>query len=239
MSTDDKQRLQQHFDSIRDIEMTMGNDGDGVHARTGLSTRRQLDALKSGIAFKTNGMIEDVVKLHLELVALAFACNYNRVGGAAVGRRHRRNEVQRPRRTRASAAGRFTTSATGSIGRRRHRAATRPPRQAHAEIDVLRMQTLAHGLDAFKARGLQDKSPWSCGPIHIADGPSHSMKNVPHIIWGNGGGFLKTGQFIDAGNVTNNKLLNTIITAAIRDKSTATVDFGKGTGNGMITAMLA
>jgi len=39
--------------------------------------------------------------------------------------------------------------------------------------------------------------------------------------------------------VTNNKLLNTIITAAIRDKSTAAVDFGKGTGNGMITAMLA
>jgi hypothetical protein len=62
---------------------------------------------------------------------------------------------------------------------------------------------------------------------------------VPHIIWGNGGGFLKTGQFIDAGKVTNNKLMNTLITAAIRDKSTATVDFGKGTGTGMITGMLA
>jgi hypothetical protein len=74
---------------------------------------------------------------------------------------------------------------------------------------------------------------------HIADGPSHSGRNVPHIIWGNGGGFLKTGQYIDAGNVTNNKLHNTLITAAIRDKSTATVDFGKGTGSGMIAGMLA
>jgi len=65
------------------------------------------------------------------------------------------------------------------------------------------------------------------------------MRNVPHIIWGNGGGFLKSGQYIDAGNVTNNKLFNTLITAAIRDKSTTTVNFGMGTGTGMIPGMLA
>ena len=111
-------------------------------------------------------------------------------------------------------------------------------KQAHAEIDVLRMQTFAKGLDAFNARGLANNSMVML-TFHISDGPSHSGINVPHIIWGNGGGFLKTGQFLDAGKVTNNKLLNTIITAAIRDKSTTAVDFGKGTGTGMITAMLA
>jgi hypothetical protein len=99
---------------------------------------------------------------------------------------------------------------------------------AHAEIDALRMQSLLHGLDAFQARGLQDKSIilWT---NHIADGPSHSATNVPHIIWGNGGGYLKQGQYVDAGKVTNNKLWNTLITAAIRDQSTATVNFGSGT----------
>ena len=110
--------------------------------------------------------------------------------------------------------------------------------QAHHEVDILRMQTLAKGLDAFNARGLAG-SATVVFMTHISDGPSHSGRNVPHIIWGNGGGFLKTGQYIDAGNVTNNKLHNTLITAAIRDKSTATVDFGKGTGNGMIAGMLA
>ena len=50
---------------------------------------------------------------------------------------------------------------------------------------------------------------------------------------------MKTGQYIDAGKVTNNKLWNTLITAAIRDKSTATVNFGMGTGTGMISGMLA
>jgi hypothetical protein len=63
------------------------------------------------------------------------------------------------------------------------------------------------------------------------------MKNVPHIIWGNGGGYLKQGQYVDAGNVTNNKLFNTLIAAAVRDKSTAPINFGMGTGTGEIDAM--
>jgi len=36
-----------------------------------------------------------------------------------------------------------------------------------------------------------------------------------------------------------NKLFNTLITAAIRDKSTTAVNFGMGTGTGMISGMLA
>jgi hypothetical protein len=100
------------------------------------------------------------------------------------------------------------------------------------------MKTLLHGLDAFKARGLFDKSfiMWT---NHVADGPSHSFKNVPHIIAGNGGGYLKQGQFVDGGNVTNNKLLNTLISAASRDKSTATPNFGAGSGTGQITSIVA
>jgi hypothetical protein len=110
--------------------------------------------------------------------------------------------------------------------------------QAHAEIDVLRMKTLLHGLDAFKARGLFDKSfiMWT---NHVADGPSHSFKNVPHIIAGNAGGYLKQGAYIDAGNVTNNKLFNTLIAAATRDKSSAPPNFGNASGTGPIAGLLA
>ena len=233
LSAADTQRLKQHFDAIRDAEVTMATMATGC-TKDGLSTT-QLDALSKGIAFTTNGMIEDVVKLHLELVAMAFACNYNRVGTLQWGDGTDGTKYSVP--SNASLGWPFhhishrvdSDSATGN---------NPTAAQAHAEIDVLRMQSLLHGLDAFKARGLQDKSVimWT---NHIADGPSHSMKNVPHIIWGNGGGLLKPGQFIDAGNVTNNKLLNTVITAAIRDKSTQTVNFGMGTGTGMISGMLA
>ena len=100
------------------------------------------------------------------------------------------------------------------------------------------MQTLLHGLDQFKARGLFDKSfvMWT---NHVADGPSHSFKNVPTIIAGNAGGYLKQGQYLDAGNTTNNKLLNTLINAAMRDKMAWTMNFGQGSGSGGLDAIVA
>lgn len=231
LSSADVQRLQQHFDSIRDAESTMTTMA-ATCTKDGLSTT-QLDALKSGLAFKTNGMIEDVVKLHLELVALAFACNYNRVATLQWGD--------------GTDGTKYTVPSNATLGWPFHHLSHRvdsdaatgtnpTAEQAHAEIDVLRMQSLLHGLDAFKARGLADNTMvmWT---NHIADGPSHSMRSVPHIIWGSGGGYLKQGAYVDAANVTNNKLFNTLITAAIRDKSTATVNFGMGTGTGEIAAI--
>jgi hypothetical protein len=233
LSAADKQRLQQHFDTLRDAEVTMGTMS-GACTKDGLSTT-QIEALKSGLAFQTNGMIEDVAKLHLELVALAFACNFNRVATLQHGDGTDGTKYGVP--SNASLGWPFhhlshrvqSDSATGS---------NPTAEQAHAEIDVLRMKTLLHGLDAFKARGLFDKSfiMWT---NHVADGPSHSFKNVPHIIAGNGGAYLKQGQFVDGGNATNNKLLNTLITAAVRDKSTATVNFGAGSGTGQLTPIVA
>jgi hypothetical protein len=233
LSSADRQRLQQHFDSIRDVETTMGRMAASCNA-AGLATS-QLEALKSGLAFKTNGMIEDVAKLHLELVALAFACNFNRVATLQHGD--------------GTDATKYDVPSNASLGWPFHHLSHRvqsdsatgmnpTAEQAHAEIDVVRMQTLLHGLDAFAARGLFDKSfiMWT---NHVADGPSHSFHNVPHIIAGDGGGYLKQGAFIDAGNVTNNKLFNALITAAIRDKSSEVQNFGKASGTGQIMGMLA
>jgi hypothetical protein len=99
--------------------------------------------------------------------------------------------------------------------------------QAHAEIDVLRMHTFAAGLDHFKARGLEDKSlvMWTNA---IADCPSDSFRNVPHIIWGDGGGYLKQATFVDAGSTTNAPLLNTLISASIQDTGETMDNFGNG-----------
>ncbi|WP_437595392.1 DUF1552 domain-containing protein [Sorangium sp. So ce590] len=233
LSSADKQRLQQHFDSIRDTEVTMGEMG-GACTQAGLATS-ELEALKSGFAFKTNGMIEDVAKLHLELVALAFACNFNRVATLQHGD--------------GTDQTKYAVPANAGLGWPFHHISHRvqsdaasgsnpTAEQAHAEIDVLRMQTLLHGLDQFKARGLFDKSiiMWT---NHVADGPSHSFRNVPTIIAGNGGSYLKQAEFIDAGNVTNNRLFNGLIAAAVRDKTEWTENFGEGQGSGPIDGMLA
>jgi hypothetical protein len=232
LSADDQQRLQQHFDAIRDVEVTLGEMGSAC-SEAGLASS-QLQALETGFAFKGD-MMEDVVKLHLELVALAFACNFNRVATLQHGDGTDGTKYAVP--SNAELGWPFhqishriqSDSATG----------TNPTAElAHAEIDVLRLRTLLHGLDHFQARGLLDKSVimWTS---NVADGPSHSFKNVPHIIAGSGGGYLKSGAYVDAGGVTNNKLFNALINAAIRDKMPWTENFGQGNGTGELTEILA
>ena len=88
--------------------------------------------------------------------------------------------------------------------------------------------------DHFASRGLQDKS-FVLWTNHVSDGPSHSFRDVPHIIWGNGGGYFKQGQYVDAGNATNNRLHNTLISAATQDLGVPTEDFGSGSGGQLDT----
>jgi len=232
LSADDQKRLQQHFDAIRDTEVTLGEMGKAC-SQAGLATS-QLQALESGFAFKGD-MMEDVVKLHLELVALAFACNFNRVATLQHGDGTDGTKYPVP----ANAALGWTFHQISHRIQSDSSTGTNPTaEQAHAEIDAVRLRTLAHGLDHFQARGLLDKSiiMWTS---NVADGPSHSFHDVPHIVAGSGGGYLKTGAYVDAGGATNNKLFNSLINAAIRDKMPWTQNFGQGSGTGELTEILA
>jgi hypothetical protein len=234
LSMDDRQRLQQHFDAIRDVEVTMGNMADAVTCSTsGLDTTR-LEALRSGFAFQTNGMIEEVVRLQMGVTAVAFACNFSRVATLQWGD--------------GTDQTKYAVPANASLGWPFHHISHRvqsdsasgnnpTAEQAHIEIDAVRMETLAAGLDQFASRGLQDSSfvMWT---NHVSDGPSHSFRNVPVIVWGNAGGYLKQGQYVDAGNTGNNKLLNTLISAAVKDTGAVVEDFGEGAG-GQLAAIRA
>lgn len=226
LSASDRQRLQQHFDAIRDIENTMGGMGNEVAERCS-STGLELSKIEAMAQFKydPHGMIEDVVRLHMSLVALAFACNYNRVATLQWGDGTDGTLYQVP--SNIERQWRFNyishrAQSDGQVGDDPLAA------KAHAEIDVVRMETFAAGLDHFRARGLQHNAQvlWTNG---FSEMPSHSIRNIPHIIWGSGGGRLKQGEYIDVGNVTNNRLLNTLITAAIQDTGQVVQDFGSGT----------
>jgi hypothetical protein len=75
----------------------------------------------------------------------------------------------------------------------------------------------------------------------LANGPPHSYSNIPQVIAGGAGGFLKTGHYIDAGNITHNRLLNTIINAVgIRNGDGSYYDsFGDPSlTRGVISAMI-
>ena len=232
-SSDDRQRLQQHFDAIRDVENAMGGMGmmnpsnpvttagctmDGIDKTTldGLSKYKYVPKAMSP------GGAEQITLLHMQLVALAFACNYNRAASLQWGD--------------GTDATVYDVPSNGSLGWGLHYISHRTASNAalgsnstaeaaHAEIDVVRMKTFAAGLNHFRDRGLANNCfvMWN---NHVAEG-NHTMKNVPHIIWGNAGGNLKTGQYVDGKSANNATLLNVLISAAT---GTPTTNFGASGG---------
>jgi hypothetical protein len=217
LSAADRQRLQLHADSIRDVETALG----GMCSTAGLDVAT-LEGFKTYTrdAHRT----DEIVRLHMSLVAMAFACNVRRAASLQWGDPYDftvydvPSNIERQWKFSYIMHRAQSDSAVGSDPL---------AAQAHAEIDVVRMRSLAAGLDHFKARGLADRCfvMWT---NHFGEGTLHSFKSVPHIIWGNGGGYLKQAQHIDAGATTNNRLLNTLISAAVQDTGTTVDDFGEG-----------
>jgi hypothetical protein len=242
LSAADVQRLDQHFQCVRDAENTMmgmGVGGTGSSMPIAGCTMDGIDETVmqglSGWKYTSNsaatGGIEQIVELHLQLVALAFACDYNRTGTLQWGDGTDHTIYDVPAN---QTLGKWnfhyishrtqSDSGTGSSA---------TAEAAHAEIDQLRMQTLAKGLKHFRDRGLQDKAAivWT---NHVAEG-FHSMKNVPFIIYGNAGGALKQGELVDGANASNGALFNVLISAATGQ---ATTDFGSSGGK-VLTAIQA
>jgi hypothetical protein len=235
LSAEDRQRLDLHFSSIRDAEVTMSGTGDEMLNRctaAGVDVTK-LEALKN-YAYDPYTTTEETARLHLSLVALAFACNYRRTATLQWGDGLDRTVYRVPSNERG-----WSLSWITHRGPSDSYSGTPDPlaAQAHAEIDVVRLRSFAAGLDSFKARELENRCfvMWT---NHFRDGPAHNFNNVPHILWGNAGGYLKTGEYIDVGNVTNDRLLNTLITAAIQDTGTTVEDFGDGEG-GLLDAVIA
>lgn len=228
LSAADKMRLDQHFQAIRDFEVNMGDMGDGM--ATGAACTKEglpvdkYEALRSGFAFKAAQM-EDYVKLHMQILAVAFGCNYSRVATLQWGD--------------GTDGTKYDVPSNSGLGWTFHQLSHRiqsdsasgnnpTAEAAHHEIDTLRMKTLLVGLDAFKAHGL-DKNAQVIWTNTIADGPSHSTRGLPMIIWGSGGGYLKQGAFIDTAGTANAKVLNTIMAAATRDVTPTAPAIGSGT----------
>lgn len=229
LSAADRQRLQQHFDAIRDSENTMMQMGqqmatvgctlDGIDT----SVYDALSTWKYNATNVPNGGIENIVELHMGLVALAFACDYNRTGTLQWGDGTDHTVYQVPSN---DTLGNWNfhyishrTMSDGSVG------TNSTAEAAHAEIDQLRMTTLANSLKHFADRGLEDQSiiVWT---NHVAEG-NHTMKNVPFILWGNGGGAIKQGQYVDAAGASNGQLYNTLITTVTGN---ASPNFGSSSG---------
>ena len=239
LSADDKGRLDLHFTSVRDIEQNMA-------ALAACSAERldvpAIQAMNDGSAFRrADDTIEDVAKLQIDLAAFAFACNASRVatlqiGDGTDGTRYTVNGAQTERFHWIS----HRQTSDGNDGQPIANAV-----DAHIEIDRIRMRTFKHLLDRFSSYTLPNgtllDAAFALWTSHVAIGPSHSFNNLPVIIAGGAGGFLRQGQYVDAGGVGNNRLLNTLITAnGVRRDGGPVTDFGEpGLPGGLIDALVA
>jgi hypothetical protein len=74
----------------------------------------------------------------------------------------------------------------------------------------------------------------------VSDGPPHSGNNVPHVLAGNAGGFLKTGVHLKTTGYTS-KVLSTIASAVGVRKADGTLidNFGDPSSTGVISEIVA
>jgi hypothetical protein len=233
LSSADLTRLENHLEGLRQVETNLMNMGGamepgpsqpsagGLGCSRTLPSQSALDAFEGGVRFdRESHMIEDLVKLHAETVALAFACDANRTATLQWGD--------------GTDGTVYSTQATGGYNtfhKISHRTNSDSAAgndqwalEAHTEIDTIRAATVAHILSVWEQYGLWENSLiyWTNS---IADGPSHGFNNLPIVIAGSGGGFFKQGQVI-AGSGNNAPILASVIRAAGVDIE----DFGAGGG---------
>ncbi|UJR79428.1 DUF1552 domain-containing protein [Sandaracinus amylolyticus] len=219
ISARDRRRLQQHFDAIRDTEIRMSCDLD----------ESLVDAISAIDNPQANDVRPDVVRRHMDLVAFAFSCDINRAATIQVGEGNDQTQYE----IGGSRLPRFhwishRIYSDGSDGETIPNAVT-----LHHQVDRLHLQMFKYLLDrldaypsAYGGTLLDDSvAVWL---NDLGNGPPHSGDKVPWLLAGSAGGFLRTGQYLDLGRVTINRVLNTIISAVgvRKDDGSLVDDFG-------------
>lgn len=206
LSSSDRQRLQIHFDAIRDLEVELACELPG-EAEIG-------EYMAANDSYSNNDSIETIVRLQMNLIALAFACDYTRSATLQIGDGNDSTEwwidgVKQPSFHMIS----HRIFSDGSEGDPIPDAVNK-----HHQIDRIHARLFRHLLDRLSMYGTETGTLLDdCAAVWTNDlghGVSHTYDNVPFVIAGSCGGFLQTGQFVQLPALTNhNKLFNTLLNA--------------------------
>jgi hypothetical protein len=233
LSKADRERIDLHLSSVRDTENGMTTvmgpmpDTAGMMAVNGSHT--------------TDANMEKVVGFQLDLIAFAFASDRVRsaslqVGGCNDHTKYTINGVEQPpyhfiSHRIMSDGGSGTTIADAA--------------ELHHQIDRIHARYFKRLLDKMSAYTMPEGGTLLDASVNlwvnsVADGPPHSGTNIPHVLAGGAGGFLKTGLHLKSSGYTS-KILNTIISAAgVRKANGDLVDnFNDPMGTGLISEIIA
>lgn len=205
LSADDRQRLQQHFDTVRDMEVTM--------ATTELEQALQNDlaAVDANVLGMDNH--PKVIRLQMALLAFAVSSGYSLTGTLKVGDRidsHQWsvNGMKLPQFHMISH--RNMSDATGG-------AVIPDAFELHRQIDRIHAADFLYLCDRL-AEVMTPTGPlidqgYAVWTNQMSTG-WHRHDNQPFAIVGPTNGYLKVGQYADAGGVKLNRMLNTLLSAA-------------------------
>ncbi len=209
LSAEDRDRLQQHQDAIRDLEVGMaanactllGNDQLDPMSKITKSTSESDAGVLTAAAFQ------------FKVIALAVACGSVRAATLQIGNGndHSQYTINGTKYERFHYISHriYSDGATGD--------AIPNADVKHHDIDTMFAGLFKGLLDELSARTTPTGTLLDAGVAvwlnDLANGPAHSTQNIPYVMAGGCNNKIKTGVYVDAGSgkfVTHNKLLNTI-----------------------------
>jgi hypothetical protein len=196
LSSVDRDRLDLHTDSVRDFEV--------LCERANRETERRMSEL-TGLS-SVDDVSLDVARLHCDLVALVLACDRARAITLQIGDRldrcHYTYDGFRLPQYHELTHGLVPPGSMGPYA---------TTHDMHADINRLHLRLFVYLLDRLVERDLLDRSV-VVFTSDVSTG-SHRYDNLPWVVAGRGDGTLRPGRYVDAGDVTHDLLLCTLLTA--------------------------
>jgi Protein of unknown function (DUF1552) len=210
LSSADRTRLELHQDAIRDVEVKMACILPEMRAQ-------EMD----GINPVDGSNYIPVTQMHMDLIALSFACDYSRVATLQMGQGNDGTQFSIPGFRNGELLPRFHQISHRIFGDGTEGDPIEGAQEMHHEIDKLHARLFKYLLDKLSSYSTPDGTLLDSGVAawtnDLGAGVSHTFENIPWVLAGSCGGYLKQGQYVDASNggskVTHNKLFNTLLNA--------------------------
>lgn len=215
LSKRDRERLDLHLSSIRDFESGLA---------CYLSDAEEATIEGYGELFESNDGddIWRIARAHMDIAALSVACGMTRSVAIQIGNGNDGSSRYRDPDTGEQMENyhyishrRFDHGSEGEI--------IANSDLMHHKVDVQFGQAFKYLLDRLSSYEFGDQTLLDFGTSvwlnDLGNGPGHSARNVPYVIAGSAGGYLRQGQYIelDGGegdSVNHARVLNTLATAA-------------------------
>ncbi len=239
LSGSDRQRVELHLNSIRELEISLTCRMDQDQEQT-------LEGLAPGFDSTRGDEVLETARLHMDVAALAVACGFTRSVAIQVGNGN-------------DGSTRYRNLADDSLMENfhylSHRRASHDNSGApiansdvlHHYVDVHFARTFRHLLERLDAYTMPNGRPLLDQGVAVwyndnANGPPHGARGVPWVLAGSCAGYFRQGQMLSLSGdgVNHNRLLNTIGTAVgvRKDNGDPLDDFGSSSLQGGLLSEL-